>query len=322
MTKLRRGTQTAFSEGQSLRLRAAWLYYNHGLTQKDVADKLGVSRTTVVRLIEEARRRGEVQIWISEGEHDCVQLALALEQRFGLDEAIVVPAGGDAEQSAKAVGTALGKFLSEAISDGAVIGVGWGRTLSASLSAFRPPRREGVRVVSLIGGVSSPQIDNPIEYTWRLASLLDAECDLFFAPLLVDSAETRRRLIEKCGLDRLYRLAETLDIAVISAGDIGPGATSLSLKLMSDAERDALIAAGAVCDVLCNFIDAAGRSVDHPIAERVMSVDLDTLARARHIVLASGGAGRATAIRAAITRVGCNTLVTDEAAARALLASS
>ena len=46
MAKLRRGTQTALSEAASLRLRAAWLYYNHALTQKEVAEQLGISRTT------------------------------------------------------------------------------------------------------------------------------------------------------------------------------------------------------------------------------------------------------------------------------------
>jgi DNA-binding transcriptional regulator LsrR (DeoR family) len=68
-----------------------------------------------------------------------------------------------------------------------------------------------------------------------------------------------------------------------------------------------------------NFLDADGRTIDHPINERVMSVDLDTLKQARHIVLSSGGAHRAKAIRATIRRIGCNTLITDEAAARALL---
>ena len=48
MVKLKRGTHTAYSEASSLRLRAAWLYYNEGLTQKDVAEQLGISRTTVV----------------------------------------------------------------------------------------------------------------------------------------------------------------------------------------------------------------------------------------------------------------------------------
>ena len=43
MVKLKRGTHTAYSEASSLRLRAAWLYYNEGLTQKDVANNLLVS---------------------------------------------------------------------------------------------------------------------------------------------------------------------------------------------------------------------------------------------------------------------------------------
>ncbi|MFN7093657.1 MAG: sugar-binding domain-containing protein, partial [Allorhizobium sp.] len=69
-----------------------------------------------------------------------------------------------------------------------------------------------------------------------------------------------------------------------------------------------------------NFLDAEGRSVRHSINERVMSVDLDTLKTAKHIVLSSGGAHRALAIRATIRRIGCNTLITDESAARELVA--
>ena len=47
---------------------------------------------------------------------------------------------------------------------------------------------------------------------------------------------------------------------------------------------------------------------------------LQTLSEAKHIVIACGGSQRAGAIAAAIKRVGCNTLVTDEGAAEALLA--
>lgn len=321
MAKLRRGTQTALSETASTRLRAAWLYYNQGLTQKEVADKLGVSRTTVIRILDEAVKRGEVQLWINEGIGDCVELALKLEKAFGLDEAIVVPSAEGPEATAKAVGLALGQFLSDAITDHCTIGVGWGRTLTASLASFRPSRKEGVRIVSLLGGVLEAHQTNPIEYSWRLASQLGAECYLFLAPLLVDSVETKRHLIDRCGLDRLYRLAEDLDIAVISAGDIAASATSLSRALISSEELNELVAAGCVCDTMCNFLDAEGRTVAHPLNDRVMSIDLESVSKARHIVLASGGAHRAVPIRATIKRVGCNTLITDEAAAKALIAA-
>lgn len=321
MVKLRRGTHTAYSETASLRLRAAWLYYNQGLTQKDVAEQLGISRTTVIRLLDEAMRRSEVQIWINEGIDDCVELAIKLERAFGLDEAIVVPApaSADANAQAKCVGLALGQFLSEAIPDDYTIGVGWGRTMTASLASFRPPRRDNCKVVSLLGGIVAVHQTNPIDYTWRLASQLGAECYMFLAPLLVDSIATKRNLIEKCGLESIYRLAEDLDLAIVSCGDIGPHSTSLSEGFISPAELDELIAAGCVCDTMFNFLDAEGNSIDHSINSRVMSVDLDTLKKARHIVLSSGGAHRAVAINATIKRIGCNTLITDESAAKALL---
>jgi len=320
VAKLRRETHTAFSEAPSLRLRAAWLYYNQGMTQKDVAEKLGISRSTVIRLLDEAMKRSDVQIWINEGIEDFVSLSIDLEKAYGLDEAVIIPTGSDkVGDIAKGVGLALGQFLSEVVPDNATIGVGWGRTMTASLSSFRPPRRENCKVVSLLGGIVAVHQTNPLDYTWRLASALGAECYMFLAPLLVDSIETKRALIEKCGLSTLYALAENLDLAIVSCGDIGPHSTSLSEGFISKQTLDELVAAGCVCDTMFNFIDAEGRSVDHPINNHAMSIDLDTLKKAKHIVLASGGAHRATAIRATIKRIGCNTLITDEAAARALM---
>ncbi|CDN55477.1 Ery operon repressor [Neorhizobium galegae bv. officinalis bv. officinalis str. HAMBI 1141] len=321
MARLRHETHTAYSEAASMRLRAAWLYYNQGLTQKDVAERLGLSRSTVIRLLDEAMKRSEVQIWISEGIDTCVELAIRLEKAYGLDEAVVVPAPRDSSAAALAssVGLALGQFLSEVVQDDMTIGVGWGRTMTASLGSFRPPRRENCKVVSLLGGIVAVHQTNPIDYTWRFAGQLGAECYMFLAPLLVDSVKTKRALIEQCGLNTIYDLAENLDLAVVSCGDIGPHSTSLSEGFISKAELDRLIAAGCVCDTMFNFLDEEGRSVDHKLNERVMSVDLDTLRQAKHIVLSSGGAHRAVAIRATIRRVGCNTLITDETAAKELL---
>ncbi|UIK04394.1 sugar-binding transcriptional regulator [Neorhizobium galegae] len=321
MARLRRETHTAYSEAASMRLRAAWLYYNQGLTQKDVAERLGLSRSTVIRLLDEAMKRSEVQIWISEGIDTCVELAIRLEKAYGLDEAVVVPAPRDnsAAALASSVGLALGQFLSEVVQDDMTIGVGWGRTMTASLGSFRPPRRKNCKVVSLLGGIVAVHQTNPIDYTWRFAGQLGAECYMFLAPLLVDSVKTKRALIEECGLKTIYDLAENLDLAVVSCGDIGLHSTSLSEGFISKAELDRLIAAGCVCDTMFNFLDEEGRSVDHKLNERVMSVDLDTLRKARHIVLSSGGAHRAVAIRATIRRVGCHTLITDETAAKELL---
>lgn len=320
MAKLKRNAAPAYADDASLRLRAAWLYHAFGLTQNEVAEQLGIGRSTVIRLLDEARQRGEVKFSIEEASGELIELSLKLERALGLDEAIVVPAPAQSDRTSAAIGLAVGKFLSETISDGMSIGVGWGRTLSAALTSFNPPKRSGVRVMSLMGGAVEAQFANPFEFSWRLATALQAECFLFPAPLVVDSAETKRRLMEDCGINRLTALASSLDLAVVSAGDISEQSGSLVRNLIAGEDTRELLRLGCVADIMCNFLDSAGRLIDHPLNGRTMSVGIEALKDARHIVLASGGRDRATAILAVIRAIGCNTLVTDEQAARAMLA--
>ena len=319
MPRLTRAGQMVLSDLGSLRVRAAWLYFNRGLTQKDIASTLGVSRSTVVRMLDEARKRSEVQIWINTSPSDCTELSIALESALDLDEAIVVPGSGSAEETAREVGAALGQLLSEVLVDGMSVGIGWGRTLNACLATFRPQRREGMQVVSLQGGLMEASSINPVDISWQMAGRLGANCLLYLAPLVVDSQDTKRHLIDRCGLARVEEAAARLDLAVISCGDIGDAGSSLSHQFLSPEEYAGLLRAGAICDTLCQFLDSNGHTVDHPVHSRVMAVDLDTVAKAKHGILASGGARRAGAIKATLARTRCRTLVTDEAAARALL---
>ncbi len=322
MTKLKRTAQSTFTDDTSMRLRAAWLYHGQDLTQNEVAKRLGIGRSTTIRLLEEAKKRGEVRIWIEEGVSELVELALKLETAFDLDEVIVVPASNTADQTAKSVGLALGKFLSETISDNMTIGVGWGRTLTSSLASFHPAHHTGIKVMSLLGGSVETHFANPVEFAWRIANTLDAECYLFPAPVFVDSAATKEILIKHCGLEPIFQMAQKLDLAIVSAGDINTDSTSLVRNFISARENEELLKLGCVGEVMCNFLDAQGNLVAHSLNERVMSIGLDTLKSAIHLVLASGGASRAQSIFAAIKNINCNTLVTDEAAAMKLLKMS
>ena len=68
--------------------RASWYYYIEGLTQNDIAARLGVHRTRVNRILAQARSRGIVQVRINSP----VNLAAerALEKRFGLKQVVLV----------------------------------------------------------------------------------------------------------------------------------------------------------------------------------------------------------------------------------------
>ena len=57
-----RKTRTSTPEDLRLALRAATLYYLDGLTQAEIAGRLGVSRPTAGRLVARAKAKGLVRI--------------------------------------------------------------------------------------------------------------------------------------------------------------------------------------------------------------------------------------------------------------------
>jgi deoxyribonucleoside regulator len=301
------------------RLRIAWMYYVEGLTQSEIADSLGIGRVTVVRNIHEALKQREVKIWIDSGLSECLTLESALKAKFGFDDAMVVPSPADEARTPHMVGAAAGMYLSGKLADGMTIGVGWGETLYESLQTLAPPELKDVQVISLLGGIVQARRHNPSEFAWQFARTLNADCYLLAAPALVDSAETRQALIERCGLDDVLRRATQMDMAVLSVGILKPGATSFRFGFLTDADRTALTKAGAVGDTLFHFYDAEGVILDHPVNRRVMSVPLDVLRAVPRRIMVSGGKAKAAALRGAIRLTACNVLITDEAAAQALL---
>ena len=301
------------------RLRIAWMYYVEGLTQNEIAEKLGIGRVTVVRNINEALKQREVKIWIEGEIAECFQLEEQLKQAFGLRDAVVVPEPSNAALVTKSIGVAAGMYITDSLTDDMSIGVGWGATLYESLQTLTPRELENVQVVSLLGGIVQARRYNPSEFAWQFARIVGADCYLLTAPAVVDSAETKKALIERCGLHDVLRRAQRIDMALLSVGTMAPDSTAFRFGFTSEEERSALIKLGAVGDLLLNFYDSSGTLVGHPINQRVMSIPLEQLRGVPLRVIASGGQAKVEPILGAIKLVNCNVLITNEATARELL---
>ncbi|MBE9604305.1 sugar-binding transcriptional regulator [Acetobacteraceae bacterium H6797] len=299
------------------------MYYVEDMTQTAIAEALGIGRVTVVRMLADARELGEVKISLSREIAQLRHSEIALEQRFGLREAVVAPMVSRADADPLAViGAATGEYLSGFMAPDMKIGVGWGRTLLHSLNFIDDKPLANLSIVSLLGGVSAVRKFNPAEFAWQFARLLNASCYLISAPALVDSVETKRALIERCGIGPAFHMADSLDAALISVGSMGTEANSSLFGHFSDADRQSLLAAGAVGNVLYNFYDASGRLVDHPLNQRVMSAPIEALRRTPHRILASGGPEKIEALLGALSLLRPTVLITDEVTAATLLEQS
>lgn len=308
------------SEADRLRARAIWLYHVEGLTQNDIATQLGISRVMVVRLLADARRRNEVRITIAAPLIDVLLLEREVETRFGINRVIVAPCADPEADPVKVIAAAAGNFISGEMRAGMTVGVGWGRTLFNTLPFITGATLDDFRVVSLLGGIAAARRFNPAEFAWQFAELFQGEGFLIPAPAVVDSPETKHALLERCGLSAIFEMADKLDMALLSCGGISSMTTSYRTGYLSESDRRSLIEAGAIGDVLYNFIDQNGELVDHEVNSRVISVNLARLRRTPERVLISGGKDKLNAIRASIQTISPTTLVTDEQTAKALLA--
>ncbi|MFC3073795.1 sugar-binding transcriptional regulator [Shinella pollutisoli] len=310
------------SRTDRMRIRAAWMYFVEQMTQNDIADILGVGRVTVVRMLAEARSRNEVKIAIEGELAEVVRLERLLETTFGVDEAIVAPISEPGADPIPTISAATGAFLSQAMKPGMTVGVGWGRTLFASLSTIGSRTLADFKVISLLGGVSQVRRFNPAEFAWRFAQTFQGEGYLIPAPAMVDSPATKEALIRRCGIQEIFDMADTLDAVVVSVGGIASATTFYRGGFLSEAERQDLAGRGAVGDLLFHFYDRNGELIEHPINDRVMSVDVDRIRRAPLRILASGGAEKADAMIGAMRLVQPTVLITDEESARAMLADA
>lgn len=301
------------------RMRIAWMYYVEGLTQNEIADRLGIGRVTVVRNINEAQKQREVKIWITGHVAECLDLEAQLKEKFNLQDAVVVPEPANVENTARVIGNAAGMYITDQLTDDFCLGVGWGATLYASLQTLSPRELSNVEVVSLLGGIVQARRFNPAEFAWQFANTVGANCYLLAAPAVVDSEQTRRALFDKCGLDDVLKRSEKMSMALLSVGTMSEHSTSFRFGFFTEEERLSLLNKGAVGDMLYNFFDKNGKVVDHPINRRVMSMPIENLKTVAKRVLISGGNDKVEALLGGMKLVNANVIITNEATARQLV---
>ncbi|MCA8878394.1 MAG: sugar-binding transcriptional regulator [Rhodobacteraceae bacterium] len=295
------------------------MYFVEGKTQSEIAQALGVNRIAIVRCLADARRRNEVRITIAAPMAELAGIERAVQDTYGIERVIVAPVSDPEADPTQVIAAAAGKFIGEEMRSGLTVGVGWGRTLHASLPFIAGRTLDDFRVVSLLGGIAAARRFNPAEFAWQFAELFQGEGFLIPAPAIVDSPETKHALLERCGLAEIFAMVDRLDIALLSVGGIATITTSYRMGHLSEPERRALVEAGAVGDILYNFVNEQGRTVDNQVNARAIAVDLDKLRRTPQRVVVSGGREKVAVLRGAIARLAPTVLITDEITAGALL---
>lgn len=303
----------------ALAARICWHHFKEGLTQREIADKVGMSRATVNKIISEARARGIVRVTIESETSPCLALESRLVEAYDLDEAIVVPAAARPIDAYLVVGLATGDYISAKLAKGAVLGITWGSTLNYAAQSLESRRRSGNIVVSLSGGLAKSTIINPYDNAAMFARILDAECYYVTAPLIVENRRVRDTMLASQSIAAVIEIAKRIDMAVLTTVDLTAKSRIMEHGVLTESQRRSLLKAGSVGNVCDRYIDRTGKLVDHSINERTVSVPPDIVREAPVRVLAGGGTFKVDILRAVLLSGLCNVLITEEDAARGLV---
>ena len=134
-------------------MQVARLYYEHDLTQQQIAARLNITRQKVSRLLIQGREDGIVKIIINDPTPSDPDLEVALIKTFRLKK-VVLTEGAGLDQSGlrHTIGIAASDYLQKILKDDDCIGIGWGRTLFSVVSNLQKNNELRINVVPMIGG--------------------------------------------------------------------------------------------------------------------------------------------------------------------------
>ncbi len=302
--------------------RVASLYYEEKLTQTEIASRIHVSRSTVSRLLDEARQRGIVEVVIHYPWRRVFDLEEQLLERFALTRAIVLASHSlTYDQTLRGLGILAARHLEDSIGDGTLLGISWGTAVDSTVRALEPARGLSVTVVQMIGATDAEdsETDSP-QVAQTLARKLGGQYRHLHAPLIVDDPDVRDSLLRQSSIRETLSLAAQADIALVGVGSPNPSVSSLlRARYLSEAYLAALRAEGAVGDICARHYDIQGEPLDTELDHRVVGVDLDTLGQVDQGIGVSGGIAKAESILGALRGEHVDVVVTDEVAARAVV---
>jgi len=210
---------------RNLKSKIAFMYYTCDMTQEEIASRLSLTRQKVNSVIGSLRADGIVSISICDSAGDSTGREVELEKRFGLKRVVISPSYGEPRLDFLKLASTAAEYIEGEISNGDIVGVSWGRTLSAAVSEMRFLNKKDCCVVQLLGAQSMDGFGAKSDDIVRsLAEKLNCGSYLLYAPMVVSTGELKDLLVKEKPIQRSLDIMRSCNIALFGIGEINEDA--------------------------------------------------------------------------------------------------
>lgn len=312
------------TDADELAVTAAQQYYDHGRTMAAIAHDLGVSRSSVSRLLLHARETGLVEIRVLPPRLRVESLERRLGERFGVRARVAaVPDGSPGEERYARTARAGAELIGELMGSDSVLALSWGTMVHEISRHLEPKPCVNSWVVQANGaGQSTTGIHHSVRILDRFSAAFGASIQQLPFPIFLDSPESKTVLENERVMRHVRTMLATADIFLFNVGTVQEGHPNqpwLSGHFLDEEEFRQLREDGAVGDVATTFIDEGGEASTIRMNRRTTGPDAASVRDIRLRVCVTCGTHKTQALEAALRGGFVTDLVIDEVTARALL---
>ncbi|RRK10086.1 sugar-binding transcriptional regulator [Lactiplantibacillus garii] len=302
--------------------KVAYLYYEKDYTQSQIAKQLNIYRTTISRMLKQARETGIVEIKINDFNSDLFNLEEALKQRYGLQNAIVIATEPHAssERKEQLLSAEAALYLKQTIKPHNVVGFAWGSILSGMVGQLHHPIQTDATFVPLVGGPSPSNSQYHVNGIVYDAARVFGGRSLFVdAAAVQESKYIRDGIMASKYFHEIQDCWEHLDIALLGIGGPLNNTSSRWRDLLTPEDRELLKERQAIGDCCCTFFDKNGKILAGNLLDRTISIPLPQLTRVPNAIAIARSLTKAPSILALLKMGILTTLITDAETAQRVL---
>lgn len=194
-------------------------YYLSDLNISEIATKYDLSRYLVDKALEDARKKGIVQISIKESTKRNNKLEQIFKTKFGLKEAYILKKTDTKNQdNEKLVGFAA-EQIERNLQSAHNVGLSWGTTMIDIIHSFSGEKNENLNFVQLVGNAFHGSVrKNPLEQI--AAQKFNASFQELPAPLYVTNPEITKLIKNEPFYQELNESYNHMDLIITCLGTV------------------------------------------------------------------------------------------------------
>jgi len=305
-----------------LMVQASKMYFINGLTQEQIAQQLGISRSSVSMMLSEAKDFGIIEISIKDPKNNVKDIADQFISRFSLKGCLVIPTAiDDVRILTRVVASQGADFAEDILQSHSTVGIAWGTTCYEFMLSFTNRNKlNDVTVVPMIGGTSRIASEYQLNEMVRMfAEKLHGTPSFIYAPAIAETITDHELYMQSTSMKSILEKWHNMDAAIVSAGAPPEFYDNRMVIDIAQKQQYETSENRVIGDICARRFNLKGEFLQNDYSARIMGIDEASLRRVENVICIAAGKHKILSIIGALRTNVINYFVTDENTARGVL---